>query len=105
MDFDARTHVGAEADDVTLLGYRTETLHVVASEKAQLGRTVGELRREPFMAGVYVEKLYRAGAEFPFRLSTPVERGDTPVLTGPERLVARRGGRSASPCPRASPPT
>ncbi|ROQ68784.1 putative transport protein [Streptomyces sp. 840.1] len=99
VDFDARTHVGAEADDVALLGYRTETMHVVASEKAQLGRTVAELRREPFMAGVYIEKIYRAGAEFPFRLSTPVERGDTLVLTGPERLVGPAGRELGKPVP------
>ncbi|WP_328866985.1 aspartate-alanine antiporter [Streptomyces sp. NBC_00304] len=99
VDFDARTHVGAEADDVALLGYRTETLHVVASEKAQLGRTVAELRQEPFMAGVYIEKIYRAGAEFPFRLSTPVERGDTLVLTGPERLVGPAGRELGKPVP------
>ncbi|MBW5253497.1 aspartate-alanine antiporter [Streptomyces sp. P01-B04] len=99
VDFDARTHVGPEADDVALLGYRTETLHVVASEKAQLGRSVEELRREPFMAGVYIEKLYRAGAEFPFRLSTPVERGDTLVLTGPERLVGPAGKELGKPVP------
>lgn len=99
VDFDARTHVGAEADDMALLGYRTESLHVVASEKAQLGRTVAEVRREPFMAGVYIEKIYRAGAEFPFRLSTPVERGDTLVLTGPERLVGPAGKELGKPVP------
>lgn len=99
VDFDARTHIGPEADDVTLLGYRTETLHVVASEKARLGSTVEELRREPFMAGVYIEKLYRAGAEFPFRLSTPVERGDTLVLSGPERLVGPAGRELGKPVP------
>ncbi|MCX5397220.1 aspartate-alanine antiporter [Streptomyces sp. NBC_00102] len=99
VDFDARTHIGPEADDVELLGYRTETLHVVASEKAQLGRTIEELRREPFMVGVYVDRLYRAGAEFPYRLSTEVERGDTLVLTGPERLVGPAGKALGKPVP------
>ncbi|MEE1739610.1 aspartate-alanine antiporter [Streptomyces sp. BE147] len=99
VDFDARTHIGAEADDVELLGYRTETLHVVASEKAQLGRTIEELRREPFMVGVYIDKLYRAGAEFPYRLSTELERGDTLILTGPERLVGPAGKELGKPVP------
>ncbi|MFF7254860.1 aspartate-alanine antiporter [Streptomyces microflavus] len=99
VDFDPRTHVGAEADDVELLGYRTETLHVVASEKAHLGRTVAEVRREPFMVGVYIDKLYRAGAEFPYRLSTPLERGDTVILTGPERLVGPAGKALGKPVP------
>ncbi|MEU6375638.1 aspartate-alanine antiporter [Streptomyces sp. NPDC046909] len=97
--FDARTHIGAETDDVELLGYQTESLHVVASEKAQLGKTISELRREPFMVGVYVDKLYRAGSEFPYRLSTQLERGDTLILTGPKRLVDPAAHEIGKPVP------
>lgn len=99
VDFDPVTHIGAEADDVELLGYRTETLHVVASRKEYLGRTVAEVRREPFMVGVYIDKLYRAGAEFPYRLSTSLERGDTLILTGPERLVGPAAKALGKPVP------
>ncbi|MFC8698978.1 aspartate-alanine antiporter [Streptomyces parvus] len=99
VDFDARTHIGAEADDVALLGYRTETLHVVVAEKEQLGRTIEEVRREPFMVGVYIDQLYRAGALFPYRLSTKLERGDTLILTGPERLVGPAGKALGKPVP------
>ncbi|MFJ8953151.1 MULTISPECIES: aspartate-alanine antiporter [unclassified Streptomyces] len=99
VDYDARTHIGMEADDVELLGYETESLHVVASEKAQLGRTVAELRREPFMVGVYIDKIYRSGAEFPYRLSTKIERGDTLILTGPKRLVDPAGAAIGKPVP------
>ncbi|MGW3437296.1 aspartate-alanine antiporter [Streptomyces bacillaris] len=99
VDFDPRTHIGAEADDVELLGYRTETLHVVVSQKEHLGRTVAEVRREPFMVGVYIDRLYRAGAEFPYRLSTPLERGDTLILTGPERLVGPAAKALGKPVP------
>ncbi|MER5306272.1 aspartate-alanine antiporter [Streptomyces sp. NPDC002773] len=99
VDFDARTHIGPETDDVELLGYRTETLHVVASDKEQLGRTVADLRREPFMVGVYVDRIYRSGAEFPYRLSTKLERGDTVVLTGPKRLVDPAGKAIGKPVP------
>ncbi|MGY0024217.1 aspartate-alanine antiporter [Streptomyces sp. YJ-C3] len=91
VDYDARTHIGGETDDVELLGYQTETLHVVASEKAQLGKSVAELRKEPFMVGVYIDKIYRSGAEFPYRLSSKIERGDTLILTGPKRLVDPAG--------------
>ncbi|GGR21987.1 aspartate-alanine antiporter [Streptomyces roseolus] len=99
VDFDARTHIGPETDDVELLGYETETLHVVASEKEQLGKTVAELRREPFMVGVYIDKIYRSGSEFPYRLSTTIERGDTVVLTGPKRLVDPAGKAIGKPVP------
>ncbi|MEV7275982.1 aspartate-alanine antiporter [Streptomyces sp. NPDC093111] len=99
IDFDARTHIGPETDDVELLGYQTESLHVVASDKAQLGKTVAELRREPFMVGVYIDKIYRSGAEFPYRLGTQLERGDTVVLTGPKRLVDPAGKAIGKPVP------
>lgn len=99
VEFDPRTHIGSETDDVELLGYQTESLHVVASEKAQLGKTIGDLRREPFMVGVYVDKLYRSGAEFPYRLSTKLERGDTLILTGPKRLVDPAGKELGKPVP------
>ncbi|MFB6831312.1 aspartate-alanine antiporter [Streptomyces hydrogenans] len=99
VDFDARTHIGPETDDVELLGYETESLHVVASNKEQLGRTVADLRREPFMVGVYIDKIYRSGSEFPYRLSTKLERGDTVVLTGPKRLVDPAGRAIGKPVP------
>ncbi|MGY3336524.1 putative transport protein [Streptomyces filamentosus] len=99
VDFDARTHIGPETDDVELLGYETETLHVVASNKEQLGKTVADLRREPFMVGVYIDKIYRSGSEFPYRLSTKIERGDTVILTGPKRLVDPAGKAIGKPVP------
>ncbi|MFJ6406478.1 aspartate-alanine antiporter [Streptomyces hydrogenans] len=99
VDFDARTHIGPEADDVELLGYETESLHVVASNKEQLGKTVADLRREPFMVGVYIDKIYRSGSEFPYRLSTELERGDTVILTGPKRLVDPAGKEIGKPVP------
>ncbi|MER8231923.1 aspartate-alanine antiporter [Streptomyces sp. NPDC094049] len=99
VDFDARTNIGPETDDVELLGYETETLHVVASNKEQLGRSVADLRREPFMVGVYIDKIYRAGAEYPYRLSTELERGDTVILTGPKRLVGPAGKAIGKPVP------
>ncbi|MFF6791500.1 aspartate-alanine antiporter [Streptomyces filamentosus] len=99
VDFDARTHIGPETDDVELLGYETETLHVVASNKEQLGKTVADLRREPFMVGVYIDRIYRSGSEFPYRLSTKIERGDTVILTGPKRLVDPAGKAIGKPVP------
>ncbi|MFD9246804.1 aspartate-alanine antiporter [Streptomyces sp. NPDC059556] len=99
VDFDPRAQIGPETDDVELLGYQTETLHVVASEKAQLGKSIADLRREPFMVGVYIDKVYRSGAEFPYRLSTTLERGDTVILTGPKRLVDPAGRAIGTPVP------
>ncbi|MGW4380160.1 aspartate-alanine antiporter [Kitasatospora sp. NPDC004531] len=99
VEFDPIRSIGPETDDVELLDYRTEHLHVVASEKDQLGKTIADLRREPFMVGVFVDKLYRSGAEFPFVLTTQVERGDTLVLSGPQRLVDPAGKKLGKPVP------
>ncbi|MFJ7279361.1 aspartate-alanine antiporter [Kitasatospora sp. NPDC098663] len=97
--YDAVARIGGEADDVELLGYQTETLHVVVSEKAHIGRTILDLRREPLMVGVFIDKLYRAGSQFPYRLSTKLDRGDTIVLTGPKRLVRPAGSAIGKPVP------
>ena len=99
IDFDARLHIGYEADDIELLGYQTEHLHVVVSEKAQIGRTVAQLRAEPVMVGVFIDKIYRAGAEYPYVLSSTVDRGDTLVLSGPKRLVDPAGAAIGKPVP------
>ncbi|MFD7655587.1 aspartate-alanine antiporter [Actinosynnema sp. NPDC059797] len=97
--YDPERAIGPEADDVELLGYRTETLHVVANAKDQLGRTVADLRGEPFMVGVFVTELHRSGAKFPLRSSTRVERGDTLLLTGPQRLVEPAARALGTPVP------
>lgn len=97
--FDPATHIGPETDDIELLGYQTETLHVVVSEKAQIGRSVAELRAEPVMVGVFIDKIYRSGSEFPYRLNSTVDRGDTVVLSGPKRLVDPAGQFLGKPVP------
>ncbi|MFJ9517398.1 aspartate-alanine antiporter [Kitasatospora sp. NPDC101801] len=99
VDFDAVRQIGPESDDAGLLSYQTEHLHVVVSNKEHLGKTVAQVRREPFMVGVFIDKVYRSGAEFPYRLSTELERGDTLVLTGPKRLVDPATAALGKPVP------
>ncbi|MDW4918926.1 aspartate-alanine antiporter [Streptomyces californicus] len=99
VDFDPLTHIGPEADDLELLSYRTETLHVVVGQSKHVGESISDLRREPFMVGVYIDKVFRTGAEYPYRLSTKVERGDTLVLSGPKRLVDPAGREVGTPVP------
>ncbi|WP_405020154.1 aspartate-alanine antiporter [Kitasatospora sp. NBC_00070] len=99
VEFDAVRQIGPESDDAGLLSYQTEHLHVVVSNKEHLGKTVAQVRREPFMVGVFIDKVYRSGAEFPYRLSTELERGDTLVLTGPKRLVDPATAALGKPVP------
>ncbi|MFT2015566.1 aspartate:alanine exchanger family transporter [Streptomyces sp. 796.1] len=99
VDFDARAHIGPEVDDTTLLSYDTETLHVVVAQRDQIGRTIRDLRAEPFMAGVFVDEVYRSGAHYPFRLATQLNRGDTLVLKGAKRLVEPAARAIGTPVP------
>ncbi|WP_208649200.1 aspartate-alanine antiporter [Brevibacterium aurantiacum] len=99
VDYDPRKHIGTEIDDPGLLGYRTERISVVVSKKPELGKTIAELREQNTLVGVYIDKIYRSGEEFPFTLGTAVERGDTLVLSGPERLVSPAATVIGKPVP------
>ncbi|AWZ18571.1 aspartate-alanine antiporter [Streptomyces sp. ICC1] len=120
VSYDARTHIGMETDDFELLAYRTESLHVVVTERNREGRggrggrgtvaaaggpsgpgvrTIRTLRHEEFMPGVFVEEHWRAGADLRVRLDSTVERGDTLVLTGPRSRVQAAAERLGKPVP------
>ncbi|MFD7032216.1 aspartate:alanine exchanger family transporter [Streptomyces sp. NPDC059917] len=85
--FDARTHIGMESDDMELLGYRTETLHIVLTDHAYDGTTIRTLRHADFMTGVFIVSQERAGAELAMGRGNALRRGDTLVITGPQPLV------------------
>ncbi|MEZ0113653.1 putative transport protein [Catenulispora sp. EB89] len=88
VGYDPERMIGTETNDVPLLDYETEHLHVIVNKDGEaIGRSVADIRREPEMAGVFIDKMYRAGFPFPYRLSTQLDRGDTLVLTGPKRLT------------------
>ncbi|MGW6707016.1 aspartate:alanine exchanger family transporter [Streptomyces sp. NPDC054956] len=110
--YDARTHIGMETDDFELLAYRTESLHVVITDRngngpggpggggqGRSGRTIRTLRHEEFMPGVFVEEHWRAGSDLRVRLDNTVERGDTLVLTGPRKRVEAAAERLGKPVP------
>ncbi|MEV7416786.1 TrkA C-terminal domain-containing protein [Streptomyces sp. NPDC089919] len=100
--FDARTHIGVESDDVELLGYRTETLHIVLTGRHLDGTTIRTLRLEEFMTGVFILSQLRAGAELPMGRHNLLRRGDTLVITGPRELVERAAQRLGQPVPTTS---
>ncbi|MER5487041.1 aspartate-alanine antiporter [Streptomyces sp. NPDC002812] len=97
--YDARTHIGMETDDFELLAYRTESLHVVITDRNLSGRTIRTLRHEEFMPGVFVDGHWRAGADLRVRLDSTVERGDTLVLTGPRSRVEAAAAELGKPVP------
>lgn len=98
--YDARSHMGMEADDSELLGYRTETLHVVITRRSGgRGHTIRTLRHEEFMPGVFIEGHWRAGADLRVRLDATVERGDTLILTGSSHRVDAAAAALGKPVP------
>ncbi|MEU9256578.1 aspartate-alanine antiporter [Streptomyces sp. NPDC048270] len=106
--YDARSHIGMETDDSELLGYRTESLHVVVTGRrgargprtaAGTPRTIRSLRHEEFMPGVFIEGHWRAGVDLRVRLDNTVERGDTLVLTGPRHRVDAAAAELGTPVP------
>ncbi|MFD4241258.1 aspartate:alanine exchanger family transporter [Streptomyces sp. NPDC058525] len=99
--YDARSHIGMETDDSELLGYRTESLHVVVTGRRGAGgaRTIRTLRHEEFMPGVFIEGHWRAGVDLRVRLDNTVERGDTLVLTGPRERVDAAAAELGTPVP------
>ncbi|MGP3687477.1 aspartate:alanine exchanger family transporter [Streptomyces sp. IBSNAI002] len=99
--YDARSHIGMETDDSELLGYRTESLHVVVTgRRGERGaRTIRTLRHEEFMPGVFIEGHWRAGVDLRVRLDNTVERGDTLALTGPRERVDAAAAELGTPVP------
>ncbi|SEL98100.1 aspartate:alanine exchanger family transporter [Streptacidiphilus jiangxiensis] len=97
--FDARTHIGMESDDVELLGYRTETLHVVVTGHHADGATIDSLRHEDYMSAVFIDSHHRAGVELRMTRDNHVERGDTLVLTGRQDLVEKAAAHLGKPVP------
>jgi len=84
-----------EVADPELLDIPMLTLDVMITEKAVVGRTLGELRRDAAGRGVFLSRLTRAGEELPFTERTAFNRGDVVTLVGSkdnvERVAARIG--------------
>jgi putative transport protein len=76
--------VGPEIDDRELLDFPVESLDVIVTRGAVIGKTLGELqaREEDQARGVGLEKIVRAGVELPRASKTVIARGDVVTLRG-----------------------
>jgi putative transport protein len=90
--------VGPEIDDKELLDFPVQSLDVIVTSKAVIGRTLGELQareEEDLARGAGLEKIVRSGAELPRSPKTVVARGDVVTLRGHvpdvERIAANIG--------------
>ena len=81
--------VGPEVDDKVLLDIPIETLDVVVTNKAVVGKTLSELARLEVFRGVFLRDHVRAGLEIPIAPATRIDRGDVVRLIGDKPDVER----------------
>ncbi len=79
--------VGPEVTDHELLTFSSENLAVTVS-KSGADKTIGQLRREPYMHGVMISKVIRNEIPLPVSRSLRLERGDVVTLVGLPEEVA-----------------
>ena len=81
--------IGPEVVDRELLDIPIETLDVVVTNRAVVGRTLGELAGQEFARSVFLRKLTRSGEEMPVTKDLRLDRGDVMTLIGTKPEVDR----------------
>lgn len=79
--------LGPEVADAALLSFPVEQLNVVVANKKIDGMTVDELRSQPYMKGVLIVNIKRAGLDMPVLAKSKLQRGDNIVVNGLAREV------------------
>lgn len=86
------SRVGPEVDDRELMDLEIQVLDVVVTNKALVGRTLGELVQADLSEGgrgVFLRRLVRTGVEMPVTVNLRLSRGDTMTLVGAKVDVER----------------
>ena len=68
--------IGDEVNDPELLTFPVEDIFVMLTQKTAKGKTIRELRRQPFMHGIIIKKVKRTGVELPILANTKLQAGD-----------------------------
>ena len=74
--------IGPEVSDDELLSFPAEELPVMIAGKTIDGMTIDQLRAKPFMVGVIVKSITRAGVDIPVLAQTQLHAGDTVRIVG-----------------------
>lgn len=74
--------IGTEVADADLLDFPAEVLPVTLTRKAARGLTVDTLRARPYMRGVAIKSIVRAGVEVPVLAKMQLCPGDCITLVG-----------------------
>ena len=79
--------IGEEVIDPQLLDFPVEVLPVIIHKKPYANRKLEFIRKQPFMHGVSVRRIKRAGIDIPVFAQTMVDSGDTLELVGLKKEV------------------
>lgn len=79
--------IGEEVIDPLLLDFPVEVLPVMIHKKPYANRKLEFIRKQPFMHGVSVRRIKRAGIDIPVFAQTMVDSGDTLELVGLKKEV------------------
>ena len=79
--------IGEEVIDPQLLDFPVEVLPVMIHKKPYANRKLEFIRKQPFMHGVSVRRINRAGIDIPVFAQTMVDSGDTLELVGLKKEV------------------
>lgn len=79
--------IGKEVIDPQLLDFPVEVLPVMIHKKPYANQKLEFIRKQPFMHGVSVRRIKRAGIDIPVFAQTMVDSGDTLELVGLKKEV------------------
>ena len=79
--------IGEEVIDPQLLDFPVEVLPVMIHKKPYANRKLEFIRKQPFMHGLSVRRIKRAGIDIPVFAQTMVDSGDTLELVGLKKEV------------------
>lgn len=79
--------IGEEVIDPQLLDFPVEVLPIMIHKKPYANRKLEFIRKQPFMHGVSVRRIKRAGIDIPVFAQTVVDSGDTLELVGLKKEV------------------
>ncbi len=79
--------IGEEVIDPQLLDFPVEVLPVMIHKKPYANQKLEFIRKQPFMHGVSVRRIKRAGIDIPVFAQTVVDSGDTLELVGLKKEV------------------
>ncbi len=84
---EAGSSLGPEVADSELLNFGADKTPVTVSHKGAAGKTLGDLRDQPYMDGIVIASLKRGGMNIPVRRMTVLHPGDVLTLVGFPRDV------------------